>query len=150
LNDEDERTNPIGLFNYADSYWRSARALEKARVNATHRDAPVCFLYYHAIELYLKAHLRSEGFTVKQLRSKKFGHNAVNLRDEAKLKGLHFGDEDDVVLQYMGETEVVIESRYLRTGYFDRPANEALHRTCKSLRQSVGEALKAKGYPVRR
>lgn len=30
MTDEDDRTTPIGLFNYPDSYWRSAVALEGA------------------------------------------------------------------------------------------------------------------------
>lgn len=147
--DEDERTNPIGLFNYANSYWRSAEALEEAQLRVTHRDAPICFLYFHAIELYLKAYLRSEGHTVRELRSKMFGHNGINLRDKAQSHGLHFDDEDVDVLGYMGSTDAVIEARYLRTGYFERPANEALRRTCNSLHQSVGEALNKKGFPVR-
>lgn len=146
--DEDERTAPIGLFNYADSYWRSAVALAKAEVRATHPHAPICFLYYHSIELYLKAYLRAEGYSVRDLRTQ-FGHNSVKLRDEAKRHGLHFDDEDVAVLSYMGETDAVMETRFLRTGYFERPAEEALNRTCKSLHKSVGEALKGKGFPVR-
>lgn len=148
MTDEDDHTTPIGLFNYADSYWRSAIALENAEVRVTHPDAPISFLYYHAIELYLKAYLRAEGFSVKELR-RQFGHNAVKLRDEAKSRGLHFDNEDTAVLAYMGETDAVIDSRFLKTGYFQRPANEALDRTCNSLHQSVGEALKKKGFPVR-
>jgi HEPN domain-containing protein len=146
--DEDDRTTPIGFFNYADSYWRSAVALEKVKVRATHPDAPLCFLYYHAIELYLKAYLRAEGYSVHDLRTP-YGHNTVKLLDEAQRHGLHFDDEDVAVLSYMGETDAVIGSRFLQTGFFQRPANEALNRTCKSLHDSVGEALKGKAFPVR-
>lgn len=148
--DENERTNPIGLFNYAVSYWRSAAALNERKVKVTHPDAPICFLYYHAIELFLKAYLRSEGYTVDELRDgKKFGHNAVKLRNMAKRHGLRFDSEDVEVLTLMTNTDTVIEARYLRTGSFRRPTNEALKRTCRSLHESVGEALKTKGFPVR-
>ena len=146
--DEDDHTTPIGLFNYADSYWRSAVALEKVEVRATHSDAPICFLYYHAIELYLIAYLRAQRHSVQDLRSQ-FGHHSAKLRDEAKRFGLHFDDEDVEVLTIMAETDAVIGSRFLQTGSFQRPANEALNRTCKSLHDSVGEALKGKGFPVR-
>ena len=117
-------------------------------MRATHPNAPICFLYYHAIELFLKAYLRAEGRSVRDLRTQ-YGHNAVKLRDEAKRHGLLFDDEDVAVMSYMSETDVVIETRFLRTGYFERPAEEALNRTCKSLHESVGEAMRAKGFPVR-
>ncbi len=148
MTDEDDRTTPIGLFNYADSYWHSAKALEKAEVRATHPDAPICFLFYHAIEIYLKAYLRAQKHSVKELRSQ-FGHNVVKLREQAQRLGLHFDDEDIEVLTLMGETDAVIRSRFLRTGSFQRPTNEVLNRTCRSVRKSVGEALTEKGIPVR-
>ena len=56
--DDDERTNAIGLFNTARSYWRSAEHLNAAGVKVTHPEAPVTFLFCHAIELYLKSYLR--------------------------------------------------------------------------------------------
>ena len=58
----EERTPPIGLFNYARSYWRSAEQLRASKPDVTHPDAPISFLFYHAIELYLKAFLRSAGY----------------------------------------------------------------------------------------
>jgi hypothetical protein len=56
--DDNERTNSMGLFNTAEAYWMSAVALQAAKVRAGHASQPVRFLYYHAIELYLKAWLR--------------------------------------------------------------------------------------------
>ena len=56
--DDDERTNAVGLFNTARSYWRSAEYLNVANLSVTHPQAPVTFLFCHAIELYLKAYLR--------------------------------------------------------------------------------------------
>jgi hypothetical protein len=52
--DDDERTNAVGLFNTARSYWRSAVYLAAAELPVTHPRAPVTFLFCHAIELYLK------------------------------------------------------------------------------------------------
>ena len=57
LADQDERTNSMGLFNVAEAYRLSAEELRKARwmlVTPSTRS----FLYYHAVELYLKALLR--------------------------------------------------------------------------------------------
>lgn len=50
--DDDERTNPVGLFNTARSYWRSAEHLSAAGLKITHPEAPVTFLFCHAIELF--------------------------------------------------------------------------------------------------
>ena len=65
---DDDRTTPLGLFNYARSYWQSAVLLHHARAKVTHPDAPVTLLLAHAIELYLKAFLRLRGVGIEQVR----------------------------------------------------------------------------------
>lgn len=147
--DDDGRSSPLGFFNVAESYWAAAVALEKAKVKCTHPNSPISFLYYHAIELYLKAFLRMHGHSAKQLSGRKFGHNTCCLSERAAVLGLHFDDEDLQVFSLMACTDAVIRSRYIQTGYFRWPAPEALDRTCKSLRQSVGQALKKANIPVR-
>lgn len=148
--DEAERTTAIGLFNYAETYFHSARALEAAKVkNVTHRDEPINFLFFHAIELYLKSYLRLRGHSPKELASRNFGHNVGALARKAKAYELFLMDEDEMVLDYMENTDSVIRSRYLKTGAFTRPTHGALDRTCKSLRQTIGEELMKAGKPVR-
>ena len=148
--DRNERTNAIGLYHYARSYHDSARALLAAKVDTTHPDAPVCYLYFHAIELFLKAFLRAHGHTVEELE-KKFRHDIVRMRTRATELGFdRFMDEDSVVLSYMEKTSVVLKSRYIETGYFERPTNEALERTATSLRNTVcGEVRRITGVKVR-
>jgi HEPN domain-containing protein len=143
--DELQRTTALGLFNVATSYWRAASCLRKEKLKTTHHNSPVSFLYYHAIELFLKAFLRHHGHTPKELRSKKFGHSTAALERRASQLGLFFEDEDKEILSQMASTDAVIRSRYIRTGYFEWPDPKGLDRTCKSLRQSVGEALKKDG-----
>ena len=82
-NKEVERTNALGLFNVATSYWRAARCLQKEKLKTTHPGSPVSFLYYHAIELFLKAFLRHHGHTPKELRGRKFGHSTAALEKRA-------------------------------------------------------------------
>lgn len=146
---DDARTSPLGFFNVAESYWTAAVALEKAKLETTHPTSPISFLYYHAIELYLKAFLRMHGHSAKELRGRKFGHRTCCLSERAAVIGLHLDDEDLQVFSLMACTDAVIRSRYIETGYFRWPAPEALNRTCKSLRQSVGQALKKANIPVR-
>lgn len=147
--EEEKRTTPLGLFNFAESYWAAARTLDDKKLKSTHPDSPVSFLYYHAIELYLKSFLRFHGHTVAELASRKFGHSSRRLKKRAEQLGLTFDDEDAEVLRLMSKTDAVIRSRYLRTGFFRWPAPEALDRTCRNLRTSIGTALRQGGTHVR-
>ena len=147
--DEDERSRPVGFFNVAESYWRAAVALENAKLKSTHPGSPISFLYYHAIELYLKSFLRMHGHSAHELRGRHFGHRTCCLSERAGALGLYFDDEDLEVFSLMSTTDAVIRSRYIQTGYFHWPTTKALDRTCKSLRRSVGQALKKSGIPLR-
>jgi hypothetical protein len=146
---EHQTGDTLGFFNVAESYWQAALTLKKSKLNTTHPDSPIYFLYYHAIELYLKAFLRRHGHSERELRSKRFGHKTCCLTERASELGLFFVDEDLIVFSLMATTDAVIRSRYLQTGYFHWPTLEALDRTCRSLRESVGRELKTVGIPVR-
>jgi hypothetical protein len=143
----DDRTTALGLFNYARSYRASADHLMLAKLNVTHPHAPLTFLYYHAIELFLKAYLRSQDHSVDQL--KQVGHSINKLAARVQSCGLVLDDEDKEVLSLMSEADNVIRSRYIETGAFTRPEEEALSRTCVALDASVAAALIKKGINVR-
>ena len=145
--DDNERTNSMGLFNTAEAYWKAAQTLAAAKVKGGHADSPVRTLYYHAIELYLKAPLRRH-YDVDDL-SKKFGHKIARMTKEAEKHGLLIMDEDREVFALMSDSDVVIRSRYIRTGSGNFHTLEGLDRTCKSLRKSVGTILRKAGIMVR-
>jgi HEPN domain-containing protein len=148
LDDEAARSKPIAYFNFAETYWTAAKALRRSKANATHKNSPIRFLYYHAIELYLKAHLRSCGIHPYEMRTK-FGHDVGKLSKKSAEMGLEFDDEDLEILDLMSKTDTVIRSRYILTRAFKWPDMTALNRTCVSLRNSVGAMLKRAGEPVR-
>jgi hypothetical protein len=146
--DDDERTNAVGLFNTARSYWRSAEHLAAAHLNLTHPQAPVTFLFCHAIELYLKAYLRGIGpNSVEQL--KQMGHRVASLAKTAANSGLVIGPEQAEILTHIANTDVAIEARYIVTGFKDRPTNEALSNVAGFLDKAVCDALAKAGTPVR-
>jgi HEPN domain-containing protein len=147
LKDDDERTNSTGLFNVAEAYRLSGMALEKENLKSGHAHDPVRFLYYHALELYLKALLRQK-HSIKVVREK-FGHRTDRLVNEAEKLGLVPDDEDREVFSIMGDTDAVIESRYIRTGPKTWPTLEALNRTCNRVRNGVGSLLRGAGVMVR-
>ena len=68
----DDLTTPIGLFNYAHSYFASAKKLSESEPKCTHPSAPINYLFAHSIELYLKSFLRQQNITVEKL--KEFSH----------------------------------------------------------------------------
>jgi hypothetical protein len=144
--EDNKRTNEMGLFNTAEAYWRAAQALAAAKVRGGFADSPVRTLYYHAIELYLKALLRQH-YNVDDLQNK-FRHNIKRMRAKAEKHGLCLMDEDREVLALM-KGDVLIRSRYIRTGFGTFSTIEGLDRTCKSLREGVGALLRKAGVQVR-
>ena len=145
--DDDERTNSLGLFNTAEAYRLSARALQAAKVRHGNADKPLRFLYYHALELYLKALLR-EKHSMATVRNK-FGHQIKLLVREAETLGLVVGEIDRYVLHLIEHTDAMIDSRYIRTGTKLVAALEALDGTCKRIRDGVGTILRNNDVPVR-
>jgi HEPN domain-containing protein len=146
LADEEKRSTATGFFNQAHSYWQAARALDQAKFTATHRDDPVYALYFHAVELYLKAFLRAHDLHPRELQNK-YGHDTKKLARKARKLGLSSPPEDAEIFWFISKT--AIGHRYLVTGRtrrLDKPIVDAL---CKGLHGSVGKELRAKGHPVR-
>jgi HEPN domain-containing protein len=145
--DGEARTTSIGLFNTAEAFRLSAMALPTIKVSSGFAEMPVRFLYYHALELYLKALLRQQHSAAAL--SKKFVHKIERLLKGAEALGLLITDEDREVFSLMANTNAVVESRYLKTGSKTWPTLGALNRTCGSIRDSVGVILHKNGVPVR-
>jgi hypothetical protein len=87
---DDERTNSMGLFNTAEAYRLSAMALPQ--IKHGHADMPRRFLYYHSLELYLKALLRQK-YSIATVRNE-FGHKVKLLVREAEKLGLVVSEND--------------------------------------------------------
>jgi hypothetical protein len=145
--DDNERTNALGLFNTARSYWHSAEHLNAANLEVTHPQAPVTFLFCHAIELYLKAFLRGAGKSIAEL--KQIGHRVANLAKAADSAGLKIEPEQSEVLSHIDDASVAIEARYIVTGFKNLPTNDALSGAASYLDQAICTALAKGGLPVR-
>jgi len=142
--------SPIGTFNFAHSYLGAARALDRLdwRDLETHPDSPVAFLYWHAIELFLKAFLLADGMKIAELRQKKFGHNLIALRGEAIRRGLPLTDQINELLDFMPSTEAMIDLRYLRLGWHTRPAFHEIEDASMNIYRLVGAELKKRGINI--
>jgi hypothetical protein len=143
----EDRTTPLGLFNYARSYWRSSERLRVSKPDVSHPDAPILFLFYHAVELYLKAYVRSAGYNLQQLKD--ISHNISKAGRAALKEGLQLTSDDFVLLGLIDSQDNVVRSRYITTGAHSRPEEDELSIFCEYLDKSVGERLTADGRHIR-
>jgi HEPN domain-containing protein len=127
----------IAVFNYAHSYAQSALTLEQNQTSATHWNAPIYFLYFHAIELYLKAFLVSTGSDIDELR-KMHGHRVRPLAKLCQAKGVQISQEGEQIIALMTETDNVMSSRYIRIGRHTRLPFEVYAQFCLSLHSEIG------------
>ena len=142
-----DRYPPIGLFNFAASYQAAAELLLHRAIRATHPEAPIAFLYYHSIELYLKAYLRLHNVSMRRLRD--IGHDFIKLGVRAQHFGLLLNARDLEILQILSEGDAWARARYLELGMASSPDLMELGRTCKRLNKSIGQAMSSAGLPVR-
>jgi hypothetical protein len=146
--DDEQRTTPLGLFNTAIAYWSAAEALEKLKLDTPRKHAPVRFLYFHALELYLKSFLRVHGYSLAQLE--KLRHDFSKIVSSTSERGLNLMEEDKQVLLRIASSDMMIRARYIRTGAVQGwLPTKVLNDTCRKLHQEVGDSLKKKGILVR-
>ncbi|MHA6347680.1 HEPN domain-containing protein [Roseivivax sp. CAU 1761] len=127
----------VGLFNYAHSYAQSAVSLEKNPAEATHPHSPIYFLYFHAVELYLKSLLVRMGYDLEDLR-KKHGHKVRPLAKLCQESGLHLSLDAEQAIALMADTDNVISSRYIRVGTHTRLPFPVYQEMCRSLHEQIG------------
>jgi hypothetical protein len=87
--------SPLGFYNFAVSYHMAADLVVVGGLKATHPESVAMFLYYHAIELYLKSFLRLWGDTAKRLR--KIGHDFQTLHSLRQSVGKAFYDAGEPI-----------------------------------------------------
>ena len=132
------RTTPVGMFHYAHAYASSAMTLNKVDIDTIHSDAPIRFLFSHAIELYLKAYLLLRGVTIEKLRSRALGHDLKKLTARAVELGLSVSEEHRLSIEVANDA---ILDRYIETGARTVLLPEGLSAVCSNLHEQVGPAV---------
>jgi hypothetical protein len=77
------------------------------------------------------------------------GHKMKRLVKEAQAMGLTITDDDAAVFSLIGDADVLIEFRYIRTGTKTLPTLKTLNLACNSVRDRVGKLLRNNNVPVR-
>ena len=134
---DEHQKQAVALFNYAQSYAQSAVTLEDNQTDATHWNAPIYFLYFHAIELYLKAFLVRLGHDLDKLK-RKHGHKVRPLAELCQRQGLQLSLDAEQAIALMADTDNVISSRYIRLGNHTRLPFDVYYEMCQSLHEQVG------------
>lgn len=117
--DEEQRTNSIGLWHFAESYRNAANCLIDHECDLRFQ-ASIYYLYVHAIELALKAALRARGMTVRELRRRPYSHDLMELvaacHERRLASRLKLGKRREAILLLLNEISREHEFRYVRTG----------------------------------
>lgn len=141
---EDERTTPTGLARYAYEYIDAARLVDMHHGKKPGFEfvspVPAYFLATHGIELTLKAYLRHEGISVRDL-SRRYGHDLHACYRKAKeLLLLDHFSEDERDARAMGmlvELNRDHALRYIKTGYKQFPSWAIVEPLAVRLHQAI-------------
>lgn len=142
---EEDRTTAIGLARFAYEYIDAARlvALHQSARSGLEDIAPVpaYFLALHGVELTLKAFLRHECLTAKELRGRAYGHDLRLCYRKAKecgLSGIFKMRADDMrAMLLLLEINQLQGLRYIRTGFTRYPSWSIVEPFAMRLHQCV-------------
>nr|WP_314260783.1 hypothetical protein [uncultured Devosia sp.] len=143
-------TTPIGYLNKAEAYRAGAQLLARdLKVLGGWSGDPIRYLYYHAIELYMKAALISAGQTETQLRE--IGHGFTKLAMACNLVDFGLNEADDLrVLGLIDTDRNYIKARYHYTGAFTVPTIQALDGTAHEIAHLAVAMVRRSGQAVRK
>jgi hypothetical protein len=138
---------PIGWYLLANAYAKSASKLLDEKLRVPHSESPPRFLYYHAIELFLKSYLVVKGASEKDV--KKFNHQIEGLGARCKNLGLPIGLDTMEALRMVDYDGNVFAARYLKIGMRHHLSLKALMDVVTAIKVTVRRELKSAGIPVR-
>lgn len=155
-NEDMDRSPPIAVFLSGESFFQSAQYLRtgiKEEAVRLRFNMPVYYLYSHAMELVLKAYLRSKGLTSNRLRSREYGHKLQLIWEACLAEGLPHHPANDAFVAQMVEIldpfAVDFEFRYIQTGFKSLPTLDAVENAVSELMRTVRPYCEATlGGPV--
>lgn len=145
MHDDPDRTTPIGLARYAREFFDCAQAAD-AKVG--HRPGfeiiapvPVMYLVGQSIELCLKSYLAFQGIPLRELRSKKFGHDLTRCLKKAKELELNthvtLDDGEHHALVVLNELYSTKQLNYIVTGAKTFPVFGPIESACRKLLDAI-------------
>ena len=141
-------TTPIGYWNVAEAYRAGAQLLARdLKGHGGWSSQPTKYLYYHAIEIHLKAPI-STGMTAAQLRG--LSHGFRKLVDVANGHGFGLVEATDLqTIDNIDRDGNYIKARYHHVGYFRVATIQSLDMTAHEIAFLTTQMLRSKGLPAR-
>ncbi|WP_420857614.1 hypothetical protein [Marivivens marinus] len=125
----------LGLLNRAEEYLAAAATLRKANPSADKLPEPVYFLYFHAIELLLKAGLAANGLSARQIKDQ--AHNLVALQTKLEKFGINFSDAERELIASIKQERGQTATRYYPDAeagnWITRPKARHLHQVSTTM-----------------
>lgn len=145
MHDDPKRTTPIGLARYAREFFDCALAADE---KVGHRPGfeiiapiPVMYLVGHSIELCLKSYLAFNGIPLRELRSKKYGHDLAKCLKKAKELGLNTHvmlDSGELhAFAVLNELYSTKQLNYIVTGAKEFPVFGPIESACRKLLNAI-------------
>lgn len=147
--------HPMAFVNMAREYYAAANALlesseqrpKKANRQSEFSD-PIYFLYFHTIELALKAYLRSHDLPI--LGTPRMSHELLKLYEECRALGLIIGPDDrfDIrnIVDLLGSSNEFQGLRYFNLQQRSLPGLDWTRKTVGALVEVV-EARVEQAFP---
>lgn len=139
---------PFGVFLFAQTYRANADALALVfpQIRPSISDHPRRFLYFQALEHYLRSFLLLQGKTPANIRA--YQHHFLDMLDEGRHLGLEMPSE---VEDFIRSRTVANEYTQIRYDYkLDKDGPRRTARTMERLRLVVWEIEKAVGLAIRK
>jgi len=124
MHDDPSLTTPIGLARYSHDFFDSSRAVDDHYGKKDGFDIvspmPALYLIGHSVELAFKSYLLHRGITLRELRSKKFGHDLHSCQRKAKELGLsalvNFHPAEEGAVELLNTLYSTKQLNYIVTG----------------------------------
>ena len=139
-----DRAPPIAFFLSAGSFLQTAILAHEALAAKTLKlrfEMPVYYLYSHAIELTLKAFLRSRGLTAYGWARRPWSHDLLKLWDGCFERGftldLHTRLTTGAVVDLLAPYSATYEFRYFQVGAKTLPTLEVVRAAAEALQAAI-------------
>ena len=145
MQDDPQRTTPVGLARYARDFFDYALAAD-AKVGERPgfeiiAPVPVMYLVGHSIELCLKSYLAFHGVSLKKFRSKKYGHDLERCYKKAKELGLNahvtLNDGELHAFAVLNDLYSTKQLNYIVTGAKQFPVFGPIETVCRKLLDGI-------------
>jgi hypothetical protein len=144
---DEQAASNIDYYNFAESYRIAFTSLASQRPAGMLFDSPIRFLGFHAIEIYLKAILKTVPMTDHDLKS--LGHNLSRLTTEAVRHGARFSGTFTNSIDVLADYTHIIDTRYLTTGYKTGATIEGLAELVMEARSEAARSFQSRNILVR-